>query len=229
MSLACKPPGATTTFLWKLRASEDCSKQWHDTITGLIWNQWGRVKTRKWGYPPLGLHRGKRCSGICPTARQKNPHSSICDDVAGGLLCSHDLCSLTSVLWMEGLANTAAMKWCLKRSTGEFFSTDPIALVFIVHPQSSGVSETQKPQLYPTRTVMLKLQLRMSHTTGRGKALSAKSCIFQMWFSTFQYLMPFINVTWRLAVTYSRLLQRWSYRSPFEAFQKTWLICTCWR
>lgn len=110
--------------------SGECSKQWHDTITGLIPSRWGKLEIKKQGCPPLGLHRGKRCSGICSAAWQKNPHSSICDGVAGGLLCSDDLCPLTSVLWTEGLlANTAAMKWCLKRSTGEFFSADPSALV----------------------------------------------------------------------------------------------------
>lgn len=207
-SLACKPPGATTTFLWQVRASEECSK--HDMIPLLAWSEAGGGSWRQESRAILLLDS----SGICSTARQKNPHSSIRDSVAGGLLCSDDLCSLTSALWMEGLlANTAAMKWFLKRSPGEFFSADPSALVFIVHPQSSGVSGTQKPQLYPMRTMMLKLQRDTAanvahHREREGLDLSAKSCIFQMWFCTFQYLTLFINVTWRLAVTYSRLLQR---------------------
>lgn len=46
-SLACKPPGATMTFLWQVRVSEECSKQWHDIITGLIRNRWGKLETRK--------------------------------------------------------------------------------------------------------------------------------------------------------------------------------------
>lgn len=122
---------------------------------------------------------------------------------------------MTSALWplLSEWRGCLPMKWYLKRSPGEFFSADPSALVFIVHPQSSGVSGTQKPQLYPMRTMMLKLRRDTAanvahHREREGLDLSAKSCIFQMWFCTFQYLTLFINVTWRLAVTYSRLLQR---------------------
>lgn len=71
------------------------------------------------------------------------------------------------------LANVAAMKLCLQRSTGEFFSSDPRALVFIFHPQSPGGQQNPEtptlPHAYHDAQTLVVTFLRMLHATGREK------------------------------------------------------------
>lgn len=157
-----------------------------------------------------------RCARIYSTARQKNHCFSILDSIPGGHLCSDDLCSLTSLVlfseWRYCLQIVLQQNYAWKGLQENSLALMLVHLFFIVHPQSSGVSETQKLQLYPLRTTKLKLQSYTAenvayHRERESLDLSAKSCKFQMWFCIFKYLMLYINVTWRLAVTYSRLLQ----------------------